>query len=88
MSRKGEILADPEIALDGIPYEDAAGTSMEDIVFDAVEGALKGIPPARRRDPDMVREALRRSVRSAIDQAWGKKPIVKVFVAMVGGPKG
>jgi len=85
MSRKGEILSDPEIALDGIPYEDAAGNSLEDIVFDAVEGTLKGIPPSRRRDADMVREALRRSVRSAIDQAWGKKPIVKVFVAVVGG---
>lgn len=88
MSRKGEILADPELALDGIPYEDASGTSMEDIVFDAVEGTLKGIPPQRRRDPDLVREAVRRSVRSAVDQAWGKKPIVKVFVAVVGGGKG
>ncbi|MDX2157431.1 MAG: ribonuclease J [Hyphomicrobiaceae bacterium] len=87
LSRKGEVLADPEIALDGIPYEDAYGGSMEDIVFDAVEGCLKGIPPQRRRDPDMVREAVRRSVRSAVDQVWGKKPIVKVFVAVVGGGK-
>jgi ribonuclease J len=88
LSRKGEVLADPEIALDGIPFEDRYGTSMEDIVFDAVEGTLKGIPPGRRRDPDMLREALRRSVRSAIDQAWGKKPIVKVFVSIVAGAKG
>ena len=83
LSRKGEVLADPEIALDGIPYEDAQGESMEEIVFDAVEGCLKGIPPSRRRDPDTLREALRRSVRSAIDHAWGKKPIVKVFVQIV-----
>ena len=88
LSRKGEILADPEIALDGIPYEDASGTSMEDVVFDAVEGCLKGIPPGRRRDVETIREALRRSVRGAVDQAWGKKPIVKVFVAIVGGGKG
>jgi ribonuclease J len=86
-SRKGELLADPEIALDGIPYEDAGGGSMEDIVFDAVEGCLKGIPPSRRRDAETVREALRRSVRGAVDQAWGKKPIVKVFVAVVSGGK-
>jgi ribonuclease J len=89
LSRKGELLADPEIALDGIPYEDAAGRSMDEIVFDAVEGTLKSIPPARRREADMLREAVRRSVRAAIDQAWGKKTIVKVFVAMVGsGGKG
>ena len=94
ISRKGELLADPEAALDGIPFENADGKSMEDIVFDAIEGTLKGIPPARRRDPDTVREAVRRSVRAAINEAWGKKPIVKVFVAVVdagatkGTPKG
>ena len=88
LSRKGELLADPEIALDGIPFEDAAGGSMEDVVFDAVEGCLKGIPPSKRRDPDTMREALRRSVRGAVDQVWGKKPIVKVFVAIVSGGKG
>ncbi|MEZ5856314.1 MAG: hypothetical protein R3D67_16750 [Hyphomicrobiaceae bacterium] len=74
--------------LDGIPYEDGDGRDMEDIVFDAVEGCLKGIPPARRRDANTVREAVRRSVRSAIDQAWGKRPIVKVFVAEVNASKG
>jgi ribonuclease J len=89
LSRTGELLADPEIALDGIPYEDAQGEDMDDIVFDAVDGCLRGIPPARRRDADTVREAVRRSVRSAIDRIWGKKTIVKVFVAVVdaGGAK-
>jgi len=88
LSKKGELLADPEIALDGIPYEDPAGNSLDDIVFDAVEGTLKSIPPSRRRDPEMLREAVRRSVRAAVDQVWGKKPIAKVFVAIVGGGKG
>jgi ribonuclease J len=86
LSKKGELLADPEIALDGLPYEDAGSRVMEDIVFDAVEGTLKGIPPSRRREADTVREAVRRSVRSAVDQVWGKKPIVKVFVAVVQPP--
>jgi ribonuclease J len=89
LSRKGEVLADPEVALDGIPYEDADGRSMEDTVFDAIEGVLKGMPPARRRDADTLREAVRRAVRGALDHAWGKKPIVKVFVATVNaGAKG
>lgn len=85
MGPKGALLADPEVALDGIPYEDTDGVSMDDIVFDAIEGTLKSIPPSRRRDVDTVREAVRRSVRQAIEQAWGKRPIVKVFVATVGG---
>lgn len=83
LSRRGEVLADPELALDGIPHEDANGDPMEDIVFDAVEGTLKGIPPARRRDADTVREAVRRSVRAAVGATWGKRPIVKVFVSVV-----
>ena len=71
------------IALDGIPLEAPGRDNMEDIVLDAVEGTLKSIPPARRRDPEMVREAVRRSVRAAIDEVWGKKPIAKVMIAIV-----
>ena len=32
-SRKGDIVADPQVALDGIPIEDAEGDPMEDIVL-------------------------------------------------------
>ncbi len=85
LGRKGELLADPEVALDGVPGEDVEGDAMEDIVLDAVEGTLSGIPAARRRDPELVREAVRRSARAAVDQVWGKKPIVKVLVSVVDG---
>jgi ribonuclease J len=83
ISRKGEVLADPQIMLDGIPAEDAEGESMEDIVLDAVDGTIDSIPPGRRRDPEVVREAVRRSVRAAVDQVWGKKPIAKVIVTVL-----
>jgi ribonuclease J len=53
---------------------------MEDIVLDAVDGTLDSIPGRRRRDPELVRDAVRRSVRSAVDRAWGKRPIVKVLM--------
>ena len=83
LSKRGEIIADPEIAVDGIPEHTAEGRNLEDIVLDAVDGTLASIPPARRRDPEMVREAVRRAVRAGVDAVWGKKPIVKVFLAMV-----
>ena len=38
------------------------------------------IPRARRKDLDLVSEAVRRAVRSAANEAWGKKPLVTVFV--------
>jgi ribonuclease J len=84
-SRKGDIVADPQVALDGIPIEDAEGDPMEDIVLSSVEGTLRSIPPARRRDLDMVVEAVRRSVRSSVANAWGKKPIVKVLASVIEG---
>jgi ribonuclease J len=83
LSRKGELMADPQVELDGVPIEDRDGEPLLDIAYSAVEGTLKSIPAARRKDPDMVEEAVRRSVRSAIANVWGKKPICKVLVSVV-----
>ncbi len=83
MSSRGELLAEPLFDLDGIPVEDADGESMDDIVLDAIEGTWKSIPAVRRRDAGMVQEAVRRAVRSAIANAWGKKPVTKVMLTVV-----
>jgi ribonuclease J len=44
---------------------------------------LKSIPGKGRKSPDLVAEAVRRAVRSAVNEAWGKKPICKVLVNVV-----
>ena len=79
-SGRGEI-ADAEIALDGVPAANAEGRKMVDIVRAAVEGTIASIPRERRRDGELVREAVRRAVRSAVEHAWGKRPIAKVLLA-------
>ena len=53
---------------------------MEDTLFDAVVNAIESIPRARRKDLDMVQEAVRRAVRSTSNNVWGKKPVVTVFM--------
>ncbi len=85
LSRRGEIIADPQVALDGVPLATANGTSMEDVVIKAVEGTLTSMPPAKRRDVELVEDAVRRAVRAAVDHAWGKRPIVKVLASVVEG---
>ena len=85
MSRRGDILGEPDVVLDGIPLVDADGDDMAEIVLDAIDGCLRSIPPKRRGDLDMVKEAVFRSVRGAINEAWGKKPIVKVLMTVVDG---
>ena len=83
MSRRGEVLAEPQVALEGVPAADAEGEDMREIVLDAIDGTLRSIPAKRRGDLEMVRDAVHRSVRAAINDAWGKKPIVKVLLTVV-----
>lgn len=83
LNRRGEVLGQPLAELDGVPQEDDEGEPMIDLVLDAIDGTLRSIPPARRRDVELVSEAVRRSVRSAVADVWGKKPIAKVLVTVV-----
>jgi ribonuclease J len=85
LSRRGEILSEPGVVLEGIPAADRDGDSMREIVLDAIDGTLRSIPPKRRADHGMVQEAVQRAVRSAINEAWGKKPVVKVLLSVVDG---
>ena len=78
-----EFVADPDVAATGLPAFDEEGEDIEDILYDAVLGAVESIPRIRRKDLDMVREAVRRSVRAAANQTWGKKPVVTVFINRV-----
>jgi ribonuclease J len=78
-----DFLADPDLVSFGLPEFDDEGEDMEDGLYDAVLGAVESIPRARRKDLDMLREAVRRAVRAAANMAWGKKPIVTVFVTRV-----
>jgi len=83
VSPKGELLGDPNFSFWGLPDSDAAGEPMANIVFDAIHGALDGIPKPRRKDSGLVGEAVRRGVRAAVNQAWGKKPLCAVLVTVV-----
>ncbi|HEY2528401.1 MAG TPA: ribonuclease J [Xanthobacteraceae bacterium] len=80
LSEKGTLVADPEVELFGIPQTDAAGLSMAEIARDAVEDAFASLPKPRRRDPDVVAEAVRRAVRAAVGERWNKRPICHVHV--------
>ena len=82
---KGQIAADPDVVLDGIPETDVNGRDMLDIVLDAVDSTLRSVPPRRRLDQDKIEDMVKKAVRNTIDNAWGKRPIVKVMTAVVEG---
>ncbi|WP_321341126.1 ribonuclease J [Breoghania sp.] len=83
LNSSGEIVADTDVAIIGVPEVDDDGDDFEEIVIDAIEGAIESIPRKRRRDPELVREAARRAARSAVVQRWGKKPVCKILVSVV-----
>jgi len=83
VTEKGELAADPEIELTGIPETNAAGGAMSGIVEDAVMEAIESLPRARRRDPDALAESISRAVRGTLAREWSKKPTCHVHVLTV-----
>ncbi len=75
-----ELSGDPDIVAIGVAENDARGESIEELMLDAAIGAVDSIPRQRRKDLDLVQEAVRRAVRAAANDAWAKKPLVTVFV--------
>lgn len=83
MRANGELAATPKSAFSGVPEHDRDGESFTDIAEKAAIGAIESIPRQKRRDPELVGEAVRKSVRAAVNLAWGKKPICTVLLSVV-----
>jgi ribonuclease J len=83
INENGALAAYPEVELIGLPETDAAGTPLAEVTHRAVEQGFEALPKPRRRDPDEVAESLRRAVRGAIAERWGKKPVCHVHVLVV-----
>jgi ribonuclease J len=79
----GEIAGDPVIDAMGLPEKNRQGENILDIVADAVGDLLDGLSKAKRRDPELVENAVVRTVRAAVNAAWGKKPACHVLVIEV-----
>jgi ribonuclease J len=80
---KGVLLADPDVELIGIPETDAEGERLDDIAYEAALTTVEQLPKPRRRDPEAVIEAVKRAVRAAVAERWGKKPLCVVQVLVV-----
>jgi ribonuclease J len=83
MTKAGEMAATPRVSLAGLPQLNVDGEPFRDIAESAAITAIESIPRPRRKSPDLVGEAVRKSVRAALNAAWGKKPICSVLVSVV-----
>ena len=83
LSENGALLAQPKVALTGLPKADTQGVPFATIARNAVIGTIESIPKPRRKDQALVSEAVRHSVRAAVNQAWGKKPVCSVLLTVI-----
>jgi ribonuclease J len=82
LSTSGKLVSDIEVIVDGLP-DQLDDEDADSYVLTATSQALRALPMARRRDVDSVSESLRRSVRSKVNEAWGKKPVCHVHVLLI-----
>jgi ribonuclease J len=80
---QGEILGEPAIDIIGLPNRGRTGASMLDVVVDTVSRTLANLSKAKRKDAEAVENAVDRAIRSAVNEAWGKKPACHVQVVEV-----
>ena len=83
LTPKGEMAGDPDVMIAGLPERSRAGAAIDALIDDAIFEAFEGLPPGKRRDPDVVSSAIERTVRNAVNAVWSKKPQVHVLVVEV-----
>jgi ribonuclease J len=74
---------EPEVDAKGIPAFDANGLDMGERALSAVYNAVESIPRAKRKDPELIRDAVTRSIRAEMKLVWGKKPLCSVLVSIL-----
>jgi ribonuclease J len=83
IDERGMLAADPAVELIGIPEFDGEGERFDAIAYDAALDTVEQLPKGRRRDPEAITESVKRAVRGAIADRWGKKPLCLVQVLVV-----
>jgi len=83
LTPRGEMAGDPDVMIAGLPERTREGAAIDALIDDAIFEAFEGLPPGKRRDPDVVSSAIERAVRNSVNAVWSKKPQVHVLVVEV-----
>ncbi|MGF7157658.1 ribonuclease J [Bartonella heixiaziensis] len=80
INSKHDLEGDIGLATSGLPETNGKGEHLKDILFDVVENTFYNIPRVKRKNNELMREAIRRAVRAAVNEVWRKKPVCTVFL--------
>jgi ribonuclease J len=80
VNKQGELVGDPDVVRAGVPKRGKSGEDMGELIDEALFKTFEGLSRPKRRDADALATAIERAVRGAVQNVWGKKPIVHVLV--------
>ncbi|WP_455481324.1 ribonuclease J [Bartonella sp. B12(2025)] len=80
MNSKHELCGDVYLTTFGLPESNGKGENLKDILLDVIENTLYNIPRVKRKNNELIREAIRRAVRASVNEVWRKKPVCTVFL--------
>ena len=83
MNGKGQLIDEPQLSAPGVFDEEGADSGQFDQAIDAMEEAVLALSPRARKDDDAVEEAALRGLRSALNEATGKRPLVQIHVVRI-----
>lgn len=83
VTAKGDLAGVPDVMTAGLPNRTRDGVAMDAIVDEALFQTFDHLPRPKRRDADLVSNAIEKAVRNAIAAVWGKRPAVHVLVVEV-----
>ena len=79
---RGDFRAEPEVSLEGV-----LDTEIEEMVYkevvDAIKSAMKKLGPDEQNNDDFIIKMVKRTVRKALSDAIGKRPVTKVHVVRI-----
>lgn len=79
---QGKLISKPLWMQEGLPADEESD-ELSDIIAKSINSVFKSIPPKHRKETAKLKEAIRRSVRGAIYEYWGKKTLVKVHLHQI-----
>ena len=83
ISDKGDMTGDPDVMIAGLPRNTRDGAAIDALIDTAIFETFEGLARGKRRDADLVSNAIERAVRNSVNAVWGKKPAVHVLVVEV-----
>lgn len=83
LDARGDLADHVAIAGEGVCFGDPETGDHEALLVEAIEDAVLGLAPTKRKDDEAIELAVKRAVRTYLDRTWGKRPVINTLIHRV-----